>query len=253
MNNKQKKITNLNVMQKELRLLKKKNEELERFVYSASHDLKAPLRSIMGIVSIAKTTTRDDTQLKYLDMISRSVFKLDNFIADLVRFSRNTSTKIKSENINFQELIDDTVEDLSHMEGSSDVNIATKISEGNFYSDTSRVKIIFGNLISNAFKYQRRENKVQATLSIRVELTKDNARLIFQDNGEGIDKTNYKNIFKMFYRASESSHGSGLGLYIVSEVVKKLRGKIKVESEKGKGTIFSLTLPNIRNNKVLKN
>lgn len=229
---------------KELEKLKAQNRELDRFVYSASHDLKAPLRSIIGIISIARTETTDDLMLRYLEMVSRSAAKLDNFINDLVNYSRNSRMEVKQEKINFKAMIDEILEDLSHMENASNLKIKTDIQSAECLGDGPRLKIIFSNLISNAIKYQKRQSRDNAELEIRIVPKKEAIEISFSDNGEGISAENQKKVFEMFYRASENSHGSGLGLYIVKEVVGKLNGKIDLVSRPGRGTRFTVYLPN---------
>lgn len=224
--------------------LKKMNQELERFVYSASHDLKAPLRSIMGIVNIAKTETQDEKQALYLDMIYRSASKLSNFINDLTNFSRNSRLEVLHQKIDFNEILQETMESMSYMDSAHNFEVNATFEGLPFYSDISRLKIIFSNLISNAIKYQRNDSKIIPKLDLTVTVSKSKAMLIFADNGEGIPAEHQKSVFKMFYRASERSQGSGLGLFIIKEVVKKLNGKIKLESVPNQGTTFTLTIPN---------
>ncbi|MFN8889072.1 MAG: sensor histidine kinase, partial [Cyclobacteriaceae bacterium] len=116
--------------------------------------------------------------------------------------------------------------------------------EGNeFYSDPWRIGEIFRNLISNAIKY-RDFNKNDSHIRIMIKIAPDRASILFEDNGIGISKADLTKIFDMFYRASEQSDGSGLGLYIVKNAVDKLGGILKVTSEIGKGTSFELKLPN---------
>ncbi len=233
----------IHLLKREVKFLRKQNKELDRFVYSASHDLKAPLRSIMGIVGIAKSETTDEMQLRYLGMILRSSSKLDNFINDLVNYSRNARIEIKSEKINLEELFNEILESLSYVDNAKGVQINKSIQVKEIISDTSRIRIICSNLISNAYKYQRKDEKVQQSIKIRVEKIKSNIEISIEDNGEGISTDNQKKIFGMFFRASEQSHGSGLGLYIVREVVKKLKGRIRIESKLGNGSKFIVTLP----------
>ncbi len=224
--------------------LKKMNQELDRFVYSASHDLKAPLRSIMGIVNIAKTETQDDKQALYLDMIYRSASKLSNFINDLTNFSRNSRLEVLHQKIDFNEILQETMESMSYMDSAHNFQVNANFEGEAFFSDISRLKIVFANLISNAIKYQRDDSKVIPKLDLLVNVTKSKALLTFADNGEGIPLEHQKNVFKMFYRASERSQGSGLGLFIIKEIVKKLNGKIKLESVPNQGTTFSISIPN---------
>jgi signal transduction histidine kinase len=112
-----------------------------------------------------------------------------------------------------------------------------------FVSDVTRVRIILNNLISNAFKYRSYERD-QSFIRIDVNVTDKEAVFIIEDNGEGIPAEKLPNIFDMFVRASESSEGSGLGLYIVKNVIEKLKGEVKLESELDVGTKFTVTIPN---------
>jgi signal transduction histidine kinase len=112
-----------------------------------------------------------------------------------------------------------------------------------FWSDAFRIDIILKNFISNAIKYMnlvQEENFVQFNISI----TQKEGIIQISDNGLGIDKQYQPKIFDMFFRATEKSDGSGLGLYIVKQAIETLGGNISVESKPGKGTIFRILLPN---------
>lgn len=112
-----------------------------------------------------------------------------------------------------------------------------------FYSDHSRLLIIFNNIISNAVRYYDRWK--ESFLQIDIVVDKDKAEIHFSDNGVGIAEEFLDKIFKMFFRASYESKGSGLGLYIVKSTVEKLNGKISVKSKLGEGTHFTIEVPNI--------
>ncbi len=225
--------------------LKKINTELDRFVYCASHDLKAPLRSIMGLINLARTdVSADSDQAEYLDKIFKSATKLDSFICDLINFSRNTRLDLQIKQMNFQSIIEETVEHLKYMEHADLIVINSQANDVPFYSDENRISIIFGNMISNAIKYQDLTEGKEAELAITININENEAVLEFMDNGIGIAEEQQHNIFNMFTRASEQSEGSGLGLFIVKEIVHKLEGSLSVSSEPGKGSIFTFTIPN---------
>lgn len=221
------------------------NKELDSFVYHTSHDLKAPLKSIIGLTNLAKRETLDDNILLYFTMIEGSVIKLEEFITSIIDYSANSKSKVSVEEINFEELIADTKSMLFHFENIDKIEISSEVKiDSNFYSDPKRIKIVLGNLLSNAIKYHDL-NKDNPFININVEQNNGSVNIEVEDNGSGISKNHQDKIFEMFYRASESSFGSGLGLYIVKETVAKLNGQIDIESDAGKGSIFRVEFPDL--------
>ncbi|MFN3841155.1 MAG: sensor histidine kinase [Cyclobacteriaceae bacterium] len=224
--------------------LTKINSELDRFVYSASHDLRAPLMSVKGLVNILRLDNNPDSSRKYLDLIEQSINKLDKFISDIIHHSRNSRMDILVKEINFDELLTESIASLKYMEGAEQVESIRKIHTTTpFYSDPSRLLIIFNNILANAVRY-RDVWKNHSYITIEITTTAQHAILRFSDNGIGIASEYMGNLFKMFFRASAESKGSGLGLYIVKSVTEKLGGTITVQSELGIGTTFEITLPN---------
>jgi len=223
--------------------LRKVNGELDSFVYSASHDLRSPLASLLGLIEL---TRRDPGNVElYLDKMQSSVKKLDTFIGDIIDFSSNDRKEIQISTIKFSSLIENILAELDYMDidDKIKVNIDVK-SRGRFQNDKRRVAIILRNLISNALKYSDL-NKEQPTVDILVEHNTIHAEIVVKDNGIGIDRKDIKDIFNMFYRATEFSSGSGLGLYIVKETVEKLQGNITIESSLNVGSTFKVLLPNL--------
>ncbi len=222
--------------------LKKTNFELDSFVYRASHDLRAPLRSVLGLLNLIKIEPEEKARINYLGLAEKSINKLDSFILDLTNFSRNTRLEIKYEKIDFQALIAECIDNLKYMENAGRVKPIIEINEQeSFFSDPGRMAILFQNLISNAVKYQKLY--VDSYVKISIEVNEEGARIQVADNGKGISAEYLDRIFEMFFRASEDSYGSGLGLYITRQVVDKLQGKIEVESVYSEGTTFSVWLP----------
>lgn len=225
--------------------LLKINAELDRFVYSASHDLRAPIASLLGLVEVARLEKDSTGVNRLLDMQKRSLLKLDNFIHDIVNYSRNSRLELEIEPIEFTTMIEGIFEHLYFMDQFSHVdrrvNVPTKLE---FSSDPKRISIILNNLISNALKYTD-INKESPYVEVRVEKNESGITLCVADNGEGIDEEHHVKIFDMFYRATLNSSGSGIGLYIVNEIVQKMKGTITIESKKGEGSKFFVTLPNL--------
>ncbi len=226
--------------------LRKLNAELDRFVYSTSHDLRAPLTSVMGLVDIAIREKTSNAKDECLQLIDSSVKKLDSFIKDIMDYSRNQRIEIKKETINFEQLINEALTEIRFLDKNDRIEKAISIENHTpFISDKRRLSVILNNLLSNAVRYHNLK-KEHPFIKVNVSLNElKQAEISVMDNGKGIKKEHLERIFEMFYRAEEGSQGSGLGLFIVKETVDKLHGKIDVESEFDKGTIFRVTLPSL--------
>jgi signal transduction histidine kinase len=222
--------------------LEKTNRELDRFVYSASHDLRAPLLSIQGLVKVAQAEDAGVDQKKYFDLISDRVTKLDEFIKEIIEYSRNARTEINYDEVNLKDLSDEVIAHLQYLDGTEKIEIYISSPTQIVKLDKGRTKIILSNILANAIKYHnlRQENP---WVEVKAELTDSSCVLRITDNGCGIPPDKQDRIFDMFFRATDRSAGSGLGLFIVKEAVMKLNGKISVKSEYGKGSEFVVTLP----------
>jgi PAS domain S-box-containing protein len=231
------------LMEKNYRQLQKINAELDRFVYSVSHDLRAPLASILGLIEISKLEINVETRNHYLDLMQKSVKKLDGFIRDIIDFSRNARLEINPENIIFTDLIQEVLDELKYLPEIQYLVIQQDISQAlDFQSDSKRLKVILQNLMGNAIRYSDKF-KEEPYIKIKVSVFAQEAQISIEDNGQGIGEAHLGKIFEMFYRASAHTSGSGLGLYIVKETLDKLKGSIEVKSILGKGTTFSLKIP----------
>jgi PAS domain S-box-containing protein len=225
--------------------LKVRNAELDNFVYKVSHDLRAPLSSILGLVNLAKLPGNDDDPMDYINIIGQKVEALDNFISDVLSHSKNLKMDLTRAKVDFNSIISKTFTDLNYLDGASEMMVFRNVAEHEFYSDPWRISEIFRNLVSNAIKY-RQPFGINPEVRIHISVTDKFAEIQFADNGIGIDEVNMPKIFDMFYRATEQSNGSGIGLYIVKNAVEKLGGRITVHSEAGQGTTFTLLLPNLK-------
>jgi signal transduction histidine kinase len=221
-----------------------RNTELDRFVYSASHDLSAPLKSILGLIIVAKLDDPGQTHTQYLSMMERSVHKLEDFIEDVVTYSRNTRMPVKVEPFNFKEFVESLLQDHEYSQNFKHIRflIEDTLPEP-IVTDVTRMKIILNNLISNAIKFHWIDNCRDPY--IRIAAKKDNGvyELCVQDNGRGIREEHISRIFEMFYRATDEAQGSGLGLYILKESVVKLGGTVEAFSAVEAGTTFVIRLP----------
>jgi PAS domain S-box-containing protein len=227
--------------------LRKTNAELDRFVYSVSHDLRAPLCSILGIVEVTEEEIIDEFTRENLSLIKQGVKRLDTFIHDILDYSRNSRTEVKFVPVYFSDMISEITQDIRHMNSNSGKTptISVSVSEPViFVSDTSRLKMVLNNLLANAIRYN---DPAKETIEVYVNIKVNDAGALIEisDNGIGIPEQFHTKIFEMFFRVSERSVGSGLGLYIVKEAVDKLKGTINLVSKPGAGTIFTVVLPTI--------
>jgi signal transduction histidine kinase len=221
------------------------NRELDHFVYSVSHDLSAPLKSIRGLINISRLDVSPNEQNLYLDRMETSVSKLEYFIKEVLDYSRSNREELRIDKVNIVELVKEVFESLQPGEEGSTSSVleVREDSDSIWYGDSGRLKIIINNLLNNAIKYQKK-NPDHIPV-IRVSYFKKNGQfnILFEDNGEGIRPDLVNKIFKMFFRGHSQSSGSGLGLYIALEAARKLNGAIRVSSEYGKGSVFTLVLP----------
>jgi PAS domain S-box-containing protein len=223
----------------------KRNFELDSFVYRASHDLKAPLNSLMGLITLVEGETHEPQVLAYIKMMNKSVVKLDSFIRDLADFSRNARLELLQSQIDWDALLQETLENLQFADGADRIqkNIHLGIT-GAFYSDPVRIGIIFNNLVSNAIKYQNLK-RADAKVDITIERDGDYAVITIADNGIGISQEHHHKVYNLFFRASIQSYGSGMGMYIVKHAIDRIKGTIEMQSAEGQGTIFTVRFPDL--------
>ncbi|MCS6821173.1 MAG: PAS domain-containing sensor histidine kinase [Microscillaceae bacterium] len=225
------------------RELKAINAELDTFAYSLSHDLKAPLASVLGIAHLIRLEEANETILNYVGMIEKSVQKLMDFITELTDFMKNKQTAIKKENVLLLPMVQELVESLQYIEKNKSIQTHIHIApELTIYTDSMRLQMILTNLISNAFRYMNYDQE-QPCISIIAQETPKKWVIQVIDNGIGIAKEHQRKIFNMFYRATNKVSGTGLGLYIVKEACQKIGAKIKLYSELNKGSTFTIEIP----------
>ena len=226
----------LNAQNKELNHV---NAELDRFVYSVSHDLSAPLKSILGLVGISRLTSEEREHRRQFDLIEKSVNKLEAFVLEVLDYSRNKRMEVYNLEIDVKELCKEVFEDLRFMAGVDELEIDLNgIKTASLISDRGRLKIILRNIMSNAIKFRKRNQK--ALIKVTTETQHDKLTMHIEDNGEGIRPEVLSKIFGMFFRGNEKSEGSGLGLYIAREAARRIDCEISVVSEFGKGSVFSV-------------
>ncbi|MBI1267153.1 MAG: PAS domain-containing protein [Cryomorphaceae bacterium] len=221
--------------------LHKINHELDNFVYSISHDLRSPILSIKGILGLViDNNTLTESDQRYLALAVESSERLDGTIKEILDYSRNARLELQFSNFDITEMVTGIFNDLRFTDNES-LSLSLQM-EGNkeICSDHYRMSTLLKNLISNAVKYRRHVN--DSYVKVDIQHTAEKLTIAISDNGEGISAKNLKKIFEMFYRASSSATGTGLGLYICKEIINKLSGKINVKSELGKGSTFEVEI-----------
>jgi len=222
--------------------LTKLNNELDRFVYSVSHDLRSPLSTILGLVNIGKYAEDLSEAKKYFAMIDDRLKAQDFFIHEIIDYYRNTRTEIQPESFLLKEHIHEIVKEFSHHAAPTTIEYQVEISPDlEIQSDRIRLRSVVSNLVGNAIKYHD-NRKSQPYVKISAERRNDYVEILVEDNGLGIGQEHLPKVFDMFYRASADSKGSGLGLFIAKETIGKMGGKIQVDSKLGEGSKFSFTI-----------
>jgi two-component system, sensor histidine kinase len=232
-------------MQSQFEQLQQTNQELDRFAYSVSHDLSAPLKSIQGLVNISRMDPAAEQKQLYIDKIGQSVTKLDLFIKEILDYSRNKRLPSQFEHVDLKKVSEEVMNDLQYMDDHGRMQVDfSSLENQTIRTDPSRLKIILNNLFSNAIKFQKQFGFEQPCLKVVKSLGNGTITLLVSDNGLGIKPDVREKVFDMFFRGTSHAPGSGLGLYIARETVLKMGGTISVESEFEKGTTFVITLPN---------
>jgi len=223
------------------RSLEKSNLELDKFVYSVSHDIRSPLSSMQGAINLMRLDPA--SREKYLDLVESSIVQLNKFIGEILDYSKNSRTRLANAPVDVKALIENSIDELRYLNSEDKVDFIKKFNlSDKCNTDEWRLKIILSNLISNAIKYH---DPGKESSFVKISASSQNKELNIQinDNGIGVEPQHLDNIYDMFYRATEESNGSGLGLYIVKEAVKIMKGRITINSEPMRGTQINLKIP----------
>ncbi|GEC80117.1 PAS domain S-box protein [Flavobacterium aquatile] len=220
--------------------------ELDRFVYSVSHDLRSPLTSVLGLISFIEEETQEQDTRQHAQMIRNSVNRLDEFIKNILSYSRNNRVNLNIEQIAIKETILSIVNALKNSHEAQELDFIFEFADAQpFFSDQLRINTILENLISNAIKHHMKE-EVYRFIKISTFFLDNELHITIEDNGVGIDEEYHDKIFDMFYRVSSDTDGTGIGLYIVKDSIKNIQGTITMKSQKGVGTIFTIIINNLK-------
>jgi len=230
------------LLEDERTTLEKTNRELDSFLYSTSHDLRAPVASLLGLINLAKHDIKEDQGKQYVTMMEERVKKLDHIFSDILNYSRNIKTEIKPVVFRLGEIIDDVIADVKFNEGADSIRLDFEEQLHHILkTDYYQLKVVLSNLISNAVKYHD-NNKADQWIAVRFEKIDRDVQITIADNGKGIHPESQHKVFDMFYRASSEAEGSGLGLFIVKQALEKINGQIRLNSEIGEGSEFKVII-----------
>ncbi len=225
--------------------LERSNDELEQFVYIVSHDLKSPLVTSMGFISIIRRLAdqgKYDQAIAKLDNVSNSIERMGQLINDLLELSRIGRIALDKKIIDLNTLLEQFAHSQSEQLNIAGFTLAIKPGLPAIYGNESRILQLFENILSNALKYAHNPHQ-PPILEIGSLSFEDHSLVYCKDNGPGIESAFHQKIFGLFYRLDPQQEGTGIGLTIVQKVMKLHGGDIWIESSPGEGATFWLKFP----------
>lgn len=227
--------------------IKENEQQKDFFISMASHELKTPVTSIKGYVQILMSLykDKDDQFLKNsLETVNKQIITLTLLITDLLDLSKIKagSLQLNKEHFNINELITETLKEMQHIQPDCIINFTGR-SNALIYVDKGRIGQVLINFLTNAIKYSPNCNKIE----VNSKIEHNELVVSVKDGGIGISKTDQQKIFQRFYRVAGKDEktfpGFGIGLFIAAQIIQRHNGKIGVNSEPGKGSVFYFTLP----------
>lgn len=229
-----------------------KNNELDTFVYRASHDLRGPIATLMGLYNLVQYEVKEEPSLRLFDLYNSQVLRLNTITLTLIELTKIKEREFKPSKVDFRKIVRQIYGELQGMTESQEMLFEQDIEKiDSFISDERLLMVILQNMVENSIKYKRQD--ADSFVRVEVKKTSESGRIIIKvsDNGIGIDSNIQNKIFNMFFRGSERSSGSGLGLYILKNAVEKLGGRVTLYSVLYKGTTFKIELPTLSEEQLL--
>jgi PAS domain S-box-containing protein len=223
-----------------------KNNELDTFVYRASHDLRGPIATLMGLQNLVHYEIKNEKALDFFEMYNSQVQRLNTITLTLIELTKIKEREFKPSCIDFKKIVRTVYRQVQHMTESQDMLLEQDLDViQDFVSDERLLNMILQNLVENSVKYKRHDT--DSFVRVEVKQKEETGRIVIKvsDNGIGIDSGIQGKIFNMFFRGNERSGGSGLGLYMLKNAVEKLGGRVTLYSVLYKGTTFKIELPSL--------
>ncbi len=218
------------------------NSQLESFLYRASHDFRQPLCTILGLENIAKMQTTDPDVIDVLSRITTTTNKMDRMLKKLQHAHYLTIQKYDKPNkdVDLTKLVYDALHNYEEIIKRKDIELSMDITSTEFQSLPDLIAIVIDNLLENAIIFGKKQHGRVLILGRRHD---DQFNIRIEDDGIGIPERYQSQIFDPFFRGSQESQGSGLGLFLVKKAIKLMRGNIDFKSQQDKGTAFSVSIP----------
>jgi two-component system sensor histidine kinase/response regulator len=225
--------------------LQKAYNELNKFAYSVSHDIRGPISGILGAINIAREMDDVEEMKEMLFLMEKSLKKLDTYIISMHDYYAVQRGELHIKDIDFHKVVDELKSIYGVISTLENIEFKINIIQNEaFRSDDIPLKLILNNLLSNAFKYQDR-SRANRCVELSIEVVKGTATIYIKDTGIGILGSHIGEIFNLFYRATAHGAGSGFGLYNAKSALLKLNGQIEVNSVMNQGTTFKVIVPSI--------
>ena len=227
-------------------------EDLERFVYTISHDLRAPLFSIQGFVTIVREDIESGESEKVksdLDYIEKAAKKMSNLLEDTLELSRVGRVANPPEDVPYKEIVQEALEQEAAKIKSNNIEVSVADDFPIVHVDCMRIVEVLVNLIENCVNYMGEQRNPKIDIGYRIE--EGETVFFVWDNGIGIDPSQHEKVFGLFYQIEKNDRGTGLGLAIIKRIIEVHSGRVWIESEKSKGCTVCFTLPCVRHSKRL--
>lgn len=220
--------------------LRDRNHELDQILYRISHDLRAPLSSIKGVLSLLKFEPQSDSIRNYGQHIEIKTHQMENLLQSLRYLSKSILETPVFSIVDLQTLIRQLISECSHFASWGHIKVETDLIIHEIKTDEYLMAIILQSLLSNAYTF--RDPMKNGKIYIRTIQNEENIVITVTDDGDGIEVPVQPRIFEMFYRGSVRSSGNGLGLYVAKKAAAQLQGHIQFNTEEG-NTCFQVILP----------
>ncbi len=223
------------------------NNVIDKFINSCSHSMRGPLKTIRGLVNLI--SEGDFSEIKnnshVLELIQNTANQMEHILTELEQFLENSKKELKVEQVDIGEIINGLQEQFRAELEERSIKISFRANKDVvLFTDKERLTTILLHILSNAINFYD-PGKMNRTIFIDARIFSSSYEIAVKDNGMGIARECLSKIFQLFYKGTEKSKGAGIGLYVVKEVIQKMRGLVSVQSQVNIGSTFLVWLPNL--------